>query len=250
MNTVAPLLTPEEAEARVLHVQTKLHKWASTDPDKQFRDLFNLVCDRTTLQVAWQRIRANRGSRTTGVDGMTRADVEDRIGVGRFLEELRVSLKDGSYRPQPVRERSIPKPGTRKVRRLGISTLRDRVVQMALKLVLEPIFEPDQYRSSYAYRPWTPSSRRRGRDRACDQQRRRVGNRGRPRACFDTIPHRLVVERVRRRITDRRVIGLIKAFLAAGSTYRTGRTPPIGYRHSSGWNRIPTPGEPGVGCSR
>ena len=216
MNTVAPLPTPEEAEARVLHVQTKLHKWASTDPDKKFRDLFNLVCDRTTLQVAWQRIRANRGSRTTGVDGMTRADVEDRIGVGRFLEELRLSLKDGSYRPQPVRERSIPKPGTRKVRRLGISTLRDRVVQMALKLVLEPIFEPDQYRSSYAYRPG-----RRAQD-AVAEIVHAINNgyewviEGDLEACFDTLPHRLVVERVRRRITDRRVIGLIKAFLAAG----------------------------------
>ena len=85
MNTVAPLLTPQEAEARVLHVQTKLHKWASTDPDKQFRDLFNLVCDGTTLQVAWQRIRANRGSRTTGVDGMTRADVETASGLAASL---------------------------------------------------------------------------------------------------------------------------------------------------------------------
>ena len=95
MNTVAPLLTPEEAEAQVRHVQTKLHKWPSTDPDTQFRDLFNLVCDRTTLQVAWQRIRANRGSRTTGVDEMTRADVEDRIGDWPLPEELGVSLKDG-----------------------------------------------------------------------------------------------------------------------------------------------------------
>jgi RNA-directed DNA polymerase len=147
---------------------------------------------------------------------MTRADVEDRIGVGRFLEELRVSLKDGSYRPQPVRERSIPKPGSRKVRRLGISRLRDRVVQMALKLVLEPIFEPDQYRSSYAYRPG-----RRAQD-AVAEIVHAINNgyewviEGDLEACFDTIPHRLVVKRVRRRITDRRVIGLIKAFLAAG----------------------------------
>jgi RNA-directed DNA polymerase len=266
VNTVAPWLTPGEAEARVLHVQTKLHKWASTDPEKQFRDLFNLVCDRTTLQVAWQRIRANRGSRTTGVDGMTRADVEDRIGVGRFLEELRVSLKDGSYRPQPVRERSIPKPGTRKVRRLGISTLRDRVVQMALKLVLEPIFEPDQYRSSYAYRPG-----RRAQD-AVAEIVHAINNgyewviEGDLEACFDTIPHRLVVERVRRRITDRRVIALIKAFLAAGVLTELGELhrsvigTPQGVSHPHSWrtwrwlfstslSRPPGPPRRGIVCS-
>lgn len=222
MNTVAPWFEPHEAEARVLHVQTKLHKWASADSGKQFRDLFNLVCDRATLQVAWQRVRANRGSRTTGVDGMTRADVENRIGVERFLSELRASIKDGSYRPQPVRERSIPKRGGKK-RRLGISTLRDRVVQMALKLVLEPIFEPDQYRSSYAYRPG-----RRAHD-AVAEIVHTINNgyewviEGDIESCFDSIPHRLVVEQVRRRITDRRVIGLVKAFLAAGVLTELGR---------------------------
>jgi hypothetical protein len=99
---------------------------------------------------------------------MTRADVENRIGIDRFLGELRAHLKDGSYRPQPVRERSIPKRGG-KMRRLGISTLRDRVVQMALKLVLEPIFEagvtlfrPDsvtvtryRYRGAKIATPWS-----------------------------------------------------------------------------------------------
>jgi RNA-directed DNA polymerase len=215
VNTVAPWFEPHVAEARVLHVQTKLHKWASADPGKTFVDLFNLVCDQATLQVAWQRVRANRGSRTTGVDGMTRADVENRIGVDRFLGELRARLKDGSYRPQPVRERSIPKRGG-KLRRLGISTLRDRVVQMALKLVLEPIFEPDQYRSSYAYRPG-----RRAHD-AVAEIVHAINNgyqwviEGDIESCFDSIPHGLVVERVRRRITDRRVIGLVKTFLAAG----------------------------------
>src|SRR5262249_44992435 len=159
-----------------------------------------LVCDQATLQVAWQRIRASRGSRTTGVDRMTRADVEVRIGLGRFLEQLRASLKDGSYRPQPVRERSIPKPGTRKVRRLGISTLRDRVVQMALKLVLEPIFEPDQYRSSYAYRPG-----RRAQD-AVAEIVHAINNgyewviEGDLEACFDSMRHDLVLAKVARRV--------------------------------------------------
>lgn len=222
MNTAAPWFTPKEAEARVLHVQTKLHQWTSSDEAKVFHDLFNLVHDRATLQAAWQRVRANRGSRTAGVDSVTRSYVEQRIGVKRFLEEIRSSLKDGTYRPQPVREAKIPKSGG-KVRRLGIATLRDRVVQMALKLVLEPIFEPDQYRSSYAYRPG-----RRAQD-AVAEIVHLVNNgyewavEGDVEDCFDSIEHRLVVERVRRRISDRRVLGLVKAFLKAGVLDEMGR---------------------------
>ena len=88
MNTAAPWPAPETARARVLHVQTKLHKWATADQSKRFADLFNLVADPATLLVAWERVKANRGSRTAGVDGMTRADVEDRIGVEIFLQRL------------------------------------------------------------------------------------------------------------------------------------------------------------------
>ncbi|MCZ7663157.1 MAG: reverse transcriptase domain-containing protein [Thermoleophilia bacterium] len=222
MNTVAPWPSVLEAEARVLHVQTKFHKWAATDQTQQFHDLFNLVGDRATLVVAWQRIRTNRGSRTAGVDGITRRDVEQRVGVERFLDGIRLSLKDGSYRPQPVRERMIPKAGG-KLRRLGIATLRDRVVQMALKLVLEPIFEPDQYRSSYAYRPG-----RRAQD-AVAEIVHLVNNgyewvvEGDVEACFDSIEHRLVVKQLRTRLTDHRVLGLCKAFLKAGVLTELGR---------------------------
>jgi RNA-directed DNA polymerase len=239
VNTAAPWLAPNEAEARVLHVQTKLHKWATSEQDKTFHDLFNLVCDPATLQVAWQRVRANRGSRTAGVDGRTRAYVEQQVGVARFLEELRGSLKDGTYRPQPVRERLIPKPGSGKKRRLGIATLRDRVVQMALKLVLEPIFEPDQYQSSYAYRPG-----RRTWD-AVAEVVHFINNgyqwviEGDVENCFDAIPHRVVVERVRRRITDRRILGLVKAFLKAGVLTELGqleRTRPA--RRKAAWVRL------------
>lgn len=222
MNSAAPWPAAIEAEARVLQVQTKFHKWAASDPQQQFHDLFNLVADRATLVVAWRRVRANRGSRTAGVDGVTRRDVEQRVGVERFLDDIRTSLRDRTYRPQPVRERMIPKAGG-KLRRLGIATLRDRVVQMALKLVLEPIFEPDQYRSSYAYRPG-----RRAQD-AVAEIVHFVNNgyqwvvEGDLEACFDTIEHRLVVDQVRRRITDRRVVGLCKAFLKAGVLTEMGR---------------------------
>jgi RNA-directed DNA polymerase len=108
---------------RVSEMQTKLHRWAVTDPGRRFDDLFNLVCDPVTLIVAFDRVAGNRGARTPGVDGLRVADVEERIGVPGFLHGLRTSLKDGSFRPLPVRERKIPKPGgSGKVRSLGIPT--------------------------------------------------------------------------------------------------------------------------------
>ena len=95
-----------------------------------------------TLVVAWERVKQNRGSKTAGVDGETRKRIE-QTGVENVLSELIRSLRDGSYAPLPVRERKIPKRGSGKVRSLGIPALRDRIVQMAAKLVLEPIFEAD-----------------------------------------------------------------------------------------------------------
>ena len=153
MNTGAPSLTPEEAEARVLEIQTKLHRWATDDPDRRFDDLYNLVSDPAFLLVAWHRVRGNKGARTAGVDGQTAHAVEAGRGVAAFLEDLRAELKAQRFEPLPVRERMIPKPGTRKRRRLGIPVVRDRVVQSALKLVLEPIFEADFKPCSYGFRP-------------------------------------------------------------------------------------------------
>jgi RNA-directed DNA polymerase len=139
VNTGARLPGLDEAERRVLHFQRKLHDWASEDAERTFCDLWNLVCDPATLLVAWSRVSANRGSRTAGIDSMTRHRVEQQLGVQRFLEELRGELKERRFRPAPVRERQIPKRDGNK-RRLGIPTINDRVAQMALKLVLEPIF--------------------------------------------------------------------------------------------------------------
>ena len=126
--------------ARVLKIQTKLHQWATDDPDRRFDDLYNLVCDPAFLMVAWDRVRGNRGARSAGVDGVTPRSIV--FGEETFLAELRDDLKARRFRPLPVRERMIPKAGG-KLRRLGIPTARDRVVQAALKLVLEPIFEAD-----------------------------------------------------------------------------------------------------------
>jgi RNA-directed DNA polymerase len=135
-------------------MQAKLHRWAVADPGRRFDDLFNFVYDPATLLVAFDRVATNRGANTAGVDGLTIAGVEERIGVPGFLDDLRASLKDGSFRPLPVRERKIPKPGgSGKVRKLGIPGIADRVVQAALKLVLEPIFEADFEPVSYGFRP-------------------------------------------------------------------------------------------------
>jgi RNA-directed DNA polymerase len=140
------------AEQRVLGIQTKLHRWACEEPHRRFDDLFNLVADPAFLLVAWARVRGNKGARTAGVDGQTAHYVEAVRGVEGFLDGLRSSLKDRSFCPLPVRERMIPK-ASGKLRRLGIATITDRVVQASLKLVLEPIFEAAFLPCSYGFRP-------------------------------------------------------------------------------------------------
>lgn len=222
MNTGASWPTSEEAEARVLHHQRKLHKWASTDSNKRFCDLWNLVCDPATLQVAWLRVRDNKGSRTAGIDGVTRHHVEHRYGVERYLQDLRSCLKNGTFRPLPVKERGIPKQGG-KVRSLGIPPFRDRVVQMALKLVLEPIFESDFYASSYGWRPG-----RRTQDAIAEIVV--LGNNTYDwvaefdvEACFDRVDRRALMSEVERRVGDRKVLALIRVFLKAGVMTEAGR---------------------------
>ena len=214
MKSPAPLDAKVAAE-RVLGWQTKLHRWAQ-DEQARFGDLFNLVCDPATLLVAWERVKRNRGSRTAGVDGQTRKRVE-QMGVEGVLAELRRELKDDSYRPLPARERLIPKRSG-KLRSLGVSTVRDRIVQIAAKLVLEPIFEADFCPTSYGFRPG-----RRAQD-AIEEVRFFINA---PRSyewviegdvedCFGSIHHGLLMEQVRRRVTDKRVLRLIRRFLAAG----------------------------------
>ncbi len=202
---------------KVSEMQAKLHRWAVADPGRRFDDLFNFVCDPATLIAAYVRVAGNKGARTAGVDGLTVADVAEQIGVPGFLDDIRASLKAGTFRPLPVREHTIPKPGgSGKVRRLGIPTVADRVVQAALKLVLEPIFEADFVPVSYGFRP-----KRRAQDAIAEIQF--YGTRGYEwvldadiEACFDSIDHTALMDRVRARIKDKRVLALVKAFLKAG----------------------------------
>ena len=213
MNTGASWPDLYEAEARVLEIQTKLHRWATDDSHRRFDDLYNLVCDPAFLVVAWQRVRSNRGARSAGVDGRTPRS----IGVGSriFLSRIREDLKARRFSPMPVREKLIPKKSG-KLRGLGIPTAVDRTVQAALKLVLEPIFEADFQPCSYGFRP-----RRRAQD-AIEEiffyttHHYQWVLEGDIKSCFDEIDHTALMGRVRRRVGDKRVLHLVKAFLQAG----------------------------------
>jgi len=165
--------------------------------------------------VAWLRVRSNTGSRSAGVDGQTARNIEERMGVDRFLDGLREALRSGSFRPLPVKERKIPKRGG-KLRRLGVPTVCDRVVQAALKTVLEPIFEADFKPCSYGFRPG-----RRAHDAIAEIHMLATNSyewvlETDISACFDEISHTAALERLRARIADKRVTGLVKAFLKAG----------------------------------
>ena len=210
------LLVPFAARRRVLGMQTKLHRWAAAGSSRRFDDLFNLVADPAFLVHAWTRVEGNTGARSAGVDRRTvRSIIDSATGVAGFLEDIRARLKARQYRPVPVRERMIPKTNG-KLRRLGIPTVADRVVQASLKLVLEPIFEVDFHPASYGFRPG-----RRAQDaiedvRKCAKEGYEWVFEGDITACFDEIDHTALMGLVRRRVKDKRVLDLVKAFLKAG----------------------------------
>jgi RNA-directed DNA polymerase len=217
-------LSGEVNTSFILDMQRKLYRWSSDTPNKVFADLFNLVCDRRTLTEAWRRLARNSGSQTPGTDGMTRRTVEERPGgAAKFLDEIREALRNGTYRPEPVRQRLIPKPGKPgKFRPLGIPTLTDRLVQMALKLILEPILEADFYPTSYGFRKGRSTLDALVKIQQCLNPTMRGPSvysyviEGDIKGCFDAIDHHVLMEQVRKRISDRKVLKLILAFLKAG----------------------------------
>jgi RNA-directed DNA polymerase len=199
---------------KVQELQRTLYRAAKADPTRRFHALYDKVLRRDVLERAWELVRANRGA--AGVDKQTIADVE-QYGIAKLLDELAADLKDSGYRPLPARRVFIPKPGRPDERRpLSIPSVRDRVVQSAVKLVIEPIFEADFLPCSFGFRP---------RRSAHDALQVLVDESWRGRRwiaesdianCFEAIPHSGLMSAVEERICDRRLLKLLRAMLRAG----------------------------------
>jgi RNA-directed DNA polymerase len=195
-------------------LQHKLYLAAKRSPNRRFHALFDRVCRRDVLRRAWLEVRANRGA--PGVDAVTIADIE-AAGVEGFLDEVAVALRSGTYRPQPVRRVWIPKPGQPgRQRPLGVASVRDRVVQQAVKIVLEPILEAGFLPCSFGFRP------KRSAHQALQVMRDAV-RAGRTwvvdadiESFFDRLDRSLVLDCVRERVSDRKIVGLIRGILSAG----------------------------------
>jgi len=195
---------------KVRKLQTVLHAKAKEEPDRRFHALIDKVWREDFLAEAWRRVRRNGG--TAGVDEETFADIES-LGVGRWLGELSRDLKDGTYAPKPVREVLIPKKQPGKFRPLGIPCIRDRVAQTSALLVLEPIFEADLQPEQYAYRPGRSAN-----DAVQRVHRLLITGHNEVVDCdlsnyFGEIPHAELMKSIARRVSDGRMLGLIKVWL-------------------------------------
>ena len=216
-------------KAWLLSVQRKLYQWSREHPDEFFRDLWNWVTDPRNLRCAWRHAASNKGARTPGVDGMTVASIRRDIGENQFLHELRQQLREGGYKPEPCRRKMIPKRGKPgKFRPLGIPIIADRVCQAAVKQILEPIFEAQFWDVSYGFRPGRSIHGALEHVRITTNPRARAadGRRHKPpyswvvegdiKDCFGQISHHAIMERMRQRVSDRKVLRLVRAFLKAG----------------------------------
>jgi len=213
----APVASPtrgvEEDLDAVRALQRALYRAAKANPGRRFHSLYDKIHRRDVLERAWTQVRRNAGA--PGVDLITFADVE-QYGIGRLLDELAAELREGRFKPIPARRVYIPKPGRDELRPLSIPAIRDRVVQAAVKIVLEPVFEADMLPCSFGFRP-----KRSAHDAlqvVIDEsfQGRRwvvetdIAN------CFTAIPHEGLMSALSERICDRKVLALLRALLRAG----------------------------------
>jgi len=197
---------------KVQQLQRKLYLAAKKTSKRKFHALYDKLSRMDILEEAWKRVKANRGA--GGIDGISLTDVEN-YGVEKLLAEIRQTLQQGNYQPRPVKRVFIPKADNKK-RPLGIPIIRDRIVQMAAKIVIEPVFEADFKESSYGFRP------KRSAHQALEIVRKACNNQGwwvvdaDIQGYFDSINHDKLMKLVEMRINDRRILKLIRQWLKAG----------------------------------
>lgn len=199
-------------------IQTSFARKAQAEPEHKFQDLWHILCREDWIRTALTKTLTNSGAKTAGMDGVSKSSLKDEGRQTVFIENLKAELKSGSYKPTPVRRVWIPKPGKNEKRPLGIPTIKDRVVQEMLRMLMEPIWESDFLDCSNGFRP-----RRRTMDciltlydRIQRQNKYYWVIEGDIRKCFDRIHHEKLMELVQKRIKDRKVTKLINAFLSAG----------------------------------
>ena len=214
----APVASPtpgaEDDLDAVRALQRKLYRAAKADPGRRFHALYDKVHRRDVLERAWGQVRRNAGA--PGIDQVTIADVVEHYGVSRLLDELATELREGRFKPLPARRVYIPKPGQDELRPLSIPAIRDRIVQAAVKIVLEPVFEADMLPCSFGFRP-----KRAAHDAlqvVIDESfgGRRWVTETDIANCFTAIPHDGLMSALSERISDRKVLALLHAFLRAG----------------------------------
>jgi RNA-directed DNA polymerase len=211
--SVSALVASPAEQDKVQVLQRTLYRAAKANPGRRFHALYDKVHRRDVLERAWAQVRRNRGA--PGIDQKTLADIE-RYGVTRLLNELAADLRDHRYRPLPARRVWIPKPGSTEQRPLSIPAVRDRIVQAAVKTVIEPIFEADFQPCSFGFRP---------KRSAHDALQVLIDEAWRGRrwvvetdiaSCFEAISHDKLMQVVEERIYDRHVLKLLSAMLRAG----------------------------------
>jgi group II intron reverse transcriptase/maturase len=200
---------------RVRALQDKLSRAAKQSLDRRFGALYDKLYREDVLWASWHRVRAKRGA--PGIDGQSLDEIEEQIGVEVFLSKIAEELRGRRYRPQAVRRCWIDKPGRADKRPLGIPVIRDRVVQMAAKLVLEPIFEANFLSCSYGFRPGRDAHMAMRAIRSAitfDRQTEVIDLD--IRGYFDNIRHEILMDLIQRRVSDPRMLKLIRGWLRAG----------------------------------
>jgi group II intron reverse transcriptase/maturase len=209
-----PFMARTARQDKVRELQRTLYRAAKADPGRRFHALYDKIYRRDVLERAWELVRANRGA--AGIDRQTIAEVEE-YGVAKLLDELAADLREGRWRPLPARRVFIPKPGRPTEQRpLSIPAVRDRVVQAATKIVIEPIFEADMLECSFGFRPRRAAHDAlqvlideawRGKRWVAESD---IAN------CFEAIPHSGLMSAIEERISDRHILKLLRAMLRAG----------------------------------